>query len=275
MEGNNKKKKRAAAFIVAVVIFILLLALCVVFVCRNVFTKPVLPESTGTVTTAAADTEATTAGSSETAQESETVPAVPQKPENPIDFSKQMEINNEIYAWIRIPNTNVDYPVLQSNEDDLFYLRRDLNRYYWIPGSLFTQSINSLDFSDPVTVIYGHNMTEDGTMFATLHYFEDENFFRSNEYLYIYTPGHILTYRIISAYKYDTRHIMNSFDFKNEEVRRSYFDYVLNPMTFPMNVREGAELKIDDKLLILSTCMSTSAARYLVNSVLISDELTK
>ena len=197
-------------------------------------------------------------------------------PENPINFSEQVQINDDIYAWISIPNTNVEYPILQSDEDDLFYLRRGLNKKYDLGGVIFTQSLNHKEFNDPVTVVYGHNMVGYGDdMFCELHKFENEKFFAENEYFYIYTPAHIMKYYVVSAFKYDDRHIMNSYNFDDPADVREFFDSVLNPTMIPMNVREGAELKDDDKLVVLSTCMSTSSHRYLVCGVLVEDTRTK
>ncbi|MFR7671507.1 MAG: hypothetical protein ACLU0O_13235 [Collinsella sp.] len=59
-------------------------------------------------------------------------------------------------------------------------------------------------------MIYGH---VNGGVFHNLHNFEDADFFNENGEFYIYTPGHILTYKIVSAYQYDDRHILNSFNF--------------------------------------------------------------
>ncbi|MBQ8027760.1 MAG: class B sortase, partial [Clostridia bacterium] len=138
-------------------------------------------------------------------------------------------------------------------------------------GMIYTQSCNSLDFSDPVTVVYGHNMRST-TMFSTLHYFEDASFFESHDTFYIYTTDRVLTYKIVSAYKYDNRHIMNSFDFSDPEVLRSYQQYTLSPLTTLSNVRSGITLDENSKLVVLSTCMSNDkSSRYLVNGVLVSD----
>lgn len=268
---NNNKKKRKIAFIISIIIFIIVLLLSFVLVYRytslhNLIHIPFL-DSRAQYSLPRDTTETTETGSS--------VPTGPNLPDNPIDFLEQTQINNEIYAWIYIPNTTVDYPILQSFEDDLYYLRRDVDRNYSLPGVLFTQSCNRRNFSDPVTVVYGHNMTDENIMFASLHYFENKEFFDENEFFYVYTPGHILTYRIVSAYQYDERHIMNQFNFHDEKVRREYFDYVMNPTSLVRNVREGVTLSTDDKLLILSTCMETNASRYLVNGVLIKDENTK
>ena len=197
--------------------------------------------------------------------------------DNPVEFGKLQAINDEIYAWIYVPNTRVNYPVAQSRVDDEFYLHRDYNKNYLFAGTIFSESCNKLDFSDPVTVLYGHNMYEsEGTMFTTLHFFENSEFFNDNEYFYIYMPGHILKYRIVSAFKYDNRHIMNSFDFSEDKVVKEFFDTVSNPDSLLKNVREEAKLKEGDKLLILSTCVSgDKSSRFLVNGVLIEDERTK
>lgn len=208
--------------------------------------------------------------------EAEPASEEPELPANPIDFPTLKADHPDIYAWVRVPDTNVDYPVLQSSVDDNYYLRRDLDGNYSLYGSVFTQSMNSTDFTDPVTVIYGHN-TVDGTFFTDLHKFEDEEFFDSHDTFYIYMPGHVLTYRIVSAYRYDDRHILNSFDFSNEEVRREYFDYVVSPLSMVMNVREGSTLDLDDRIVQLSTCPtegSASGNRYLVTGVLVDDQAT-
>jgi sortase B len=196
--------------------------------------------------------------------------------ENPIDFATLQDENPDIYAWITIPGTNVDYAILQSSIDDNYYLRRDEYGNDAEYGALFTQSRNALDFSDPVTVVYGHCAADDA-YFATLHYFENEDFFDSYQTMYVYTPTHCYTYQVIAAYQYDDRHILNSYDFSNESVRLSYFESVLNPESVLSNVREGVELNAESKLLQLSTCMSTyivSNTRYIVTGVLVSEQVT-
>jgi len=197
-------------------------------------------------------------------------------PANPIDFAALQAENPDVYAWITIPGTNVDYPVAQSQVDDNYYLRRNLDGEFSEYGTVYSQSMNATDFSDPVTVLYGHNSI-DGMMFGTLHRFEDKTFFDEHEEMYIYTPGHILTYRIISAYRYDDRHILNSFNMSDVDVRQQYFNFVLAPTSMVVNVREGATLSVDDKIVQLSTCPtegSASGNRYIVTGVLVDDQQT-
>lgn len=191
--------------------------------------------------------------------------------QSPIDLPALQEINSDVYAWLRIPGTYVDYPVAQSVIEDNYYLHRSIYKKYLFAGMIYSQSCNSRDFSDPVTVIYGHNM-RNGTMFSSLHYFEKPDFFEEHEVFYIYTIDRVLTYHIIAAYKYDNRHIMNAFDFSDPEVLKNYQEFVLNPVSTLRNVREGVILNKDSKLVVLSTCTGNDkGSRYLVTGVLVND----
>ena len=192
--------------------------------------------------------------------------------ENPIDFVSLKQENPDIYAWVYVPGTDVNLPVLQSATNDFLYLDGE----YAVEGAIYTEMANSTDFTDPVTVLYGHNL-QNGTMFSTLHYFENEDFFNEHDTLSIYTPGHVLTYRVVSAYLYDDRHILNSYDLSNPTVRQEYFDFVMHPDSLLVNTRSDTELSIDDKIVQLSTCMSDTnhtTSRYIVTGVLIDDQPT-
>ncbi len=197
-------------------------------------------------------------------------------PDNPIDFKALQKENIDIYAWLYIPNTGINLPVLQNAFDDSYYLSHDAHREENQLGAVYSQIANKKDFSDPVTVLYGH----DGeAQFKNLHYFEDEKFFEENDKMYVYTTGHIYTYRIISAYKSDNRHILNTYDFTKEDVLKGYFESILNPDSLLVNVREGVTLDPKkDKIVQMSTCMLDEfhgSSRYIVTGVLIDDQPTK
>ena len=196
-------------------------------------------------------------------------------PQNPIDFNELQKKNEDIYAWITIENTQVDYPIVQAyEEDDGFYLNHNINKQYDINGSIYTERANSLDFSDSNTVIYGHNML-DGSMFQNLHKFRDKKFFDENKYIYIYTKGHILKYEIFAAYKSDNRHILNSYDFTKDGVFKEYLKKAQNPPSLEVN-RRDLNLSENDKIITLSTCIGNETQyRYLVQGVLINDTITK
>ena len=179
-----------------------------------------------------------------------------------------------VYAWLYVPNTNVNLPVLQRPGDDFFYLDHDRYGEPAVEGAVFSQMANATDFSDPVTVLYGHNIVNDA-MFATLHAYEDPAFFADNPELYVYLPDRILAYEVVAAYEYDDRHILNSFDFSDPAVRTGYFASVLAPDDPKANVRDGAQLDADDRIVQLSTCRSaltSDPVRYIVTAVLVGEK---
>ena len=102
-----------------------------------------------------------------------------------IDFAELSSINPDIYAWIRIPDTQIDYPVLQREEDDTYYLRHNSSGRYAFAGSIYTEEANSRDFKDPMTVLYGHNM-RDGSMFQNLHFLRIKHFCGTSGIFYLF-----------------------------------------------------------------------------------------
>ena len=253
-EDNKKKKVRL------IIIFLITFALifCGVYFGIQLYNKQVNEIPT--------DTTAPT-----------TVSQTVQKVENPIDFASLQAANSDIYAYIKIDDTNVDYPIVQSATDDEFYLRHTAEDKSWsASGAVYTESANTKTFNDRVTVIYGHNGYGD-TFFTTLHRFEKEDFFNNHPYFYIYTPEKKLTYQIISAFKYDDRHIMNSFNFADTVEFLEFEQYLLNPSSALKNVRTelDKELDEDSKIVVLSTCITNQkSSRYLVCGVLVKDEQT-
>lgn len=195
--------------------------------------------------------------------------------ENPINFAELQAQNPDICAWIKIPGMVIDYPILQSAEDakEDYYLDHNEKRKSTAAGAIYIQKVNKKDFSDPNTLIYGHNMLN-GSMFATLKKFRNAAFFEENQYINIYTPGHILTYHIFSAFVYDSRHIWYSFNYFDEQGYASFLEQSLNPKSMVKNVRAGVSVTTDDQIITLSTCTGNDAERYLVEGVLVSDQRT-
>lgn len=190
----------------------------------------------------------------------------------PIDFATLQSKNPEIYAWIRIPGTVIDYPIAQSETDNAYYLDHDAEKEENAAGAIFTEDYNSKTFEDPNTVIYGHGMTN-GTMFNGLHQYMDRSFFDENREIIIYMPDQILHYKIFAAYLYDNRHLMQSINFNNKDIFQAYLDNVFNIRDMQASVDTSMKVTADDKVITLSTCYGgMSDKRYLVQAVLESKE---
>lgn len=197
---------------------------------------------------------------------------LPKKIEIPIDFQVLWETNEDVYAWIEIPGTDIAYPVLQHPSDDSYYLDHTIDHDGGLPGSIYSESINKKDFSEFIHILYGHNMKM-GTMFAQLHKFKEDTFFDENDTIIIYTPKHIYTYKIFAAIVNDDRHIMYSYDFATEEGKQSFLTDIYKNKDTRNQYRAGIAVTPEDQILVLSTCVGgESDRRYLVTGVLVDEK---
>lgn len=192
-------------------------------------------------------------------------------PPKNLDWDALHEECGDIYAWIYVPDTDVDYPVLQHPTDDSYYLNYNMDGSKGFPGCIYTEKITSRDFSDVHTVIYGHNL-KTGLMFTTLHNFEDEELFAQDHYIYIYTEDYVYVYEIFAAYEYSSLHLLLNFDFDNEYVYQDFLDSIYEADGRAANVKEEIAVTTEDQILTLSTCTkdSSESLRYLVTGVLLN-----
>ena len=192
-------------------------------------------------------------------------------PEKNIDFEElHATISEDIYAWIYIPNTHVDYPIFQDPVDNTYYLTHNVDGSEGYPGCIYTENYNSKDFSDPHTVIYGHNM-RDTTMFSDLHLYEDQAFFDNHRYVFIYTEdGQTLVYKIFAAYQTNNSHQLLNFDFSDPQTLLEYLQNTPLRMQEPCIYDDTTEFSEDDQILTLSTCVIQERQfhlRYLVQAL--------
>jgi len=190
-----------------------------------------------------------------------------------IDFATlQTQKNAHIYAWISVPGAKIDYPVLRHPTDNSYYLNHNLNGSEGLPGCIFTENYNSKNWNDPVTVLYGHDMRKNNTMFHPLHQFETQSFFDQNQYFYIYTPEKTLKYLIFAAYVHSSEHLLSSHNFSNKDTFDAFFGTILAAGNNGANhVRDGVTISSDSKIVVLSTCIKNKPNnRYLIFGVLVN-----
>lgn len=193
-------------------------------------------------------------------------------PELKLDWEELSETNEDIYAWIYIPETKVNYPILQHPTDDNYYLDRNLDHSKGLPGCIYTQSFNTKEFTDENTVLYGHNM-KNGTMFKTLHYYEGSEFFEANRYIYVYTPETVFVYEIYAACEFSNAHLLYSYDFTVEEGIEAFLTDLADARGMNNHVMEELELPEEKHLITLSTCISNKPNnRWLVVGVLLGEK---
>lgn len=193
-------------------------------------------------------------------------------PRKNLDWESLHRVNPDIYAWICIPGTDVDYPLLQHPTDNGYYLRYNMDGTRGYPGCIYTEKENKKDFTDFNTVIYGHNM-RDQTMFATLHNYEKGEFFANNPYIYVYTENQVLVYEIFAAWPADDAHILKTNDFSTEKGRAAYLEEILKTYETCGNMRNDVAVTTDSHMLTLSTCIRRQKHnRFLVQAILINED---
>ena len=193
---------------------------------------------------------------------------------SPIDFEKATEENRDIYAWIKIPGLEVDYPVLRKPGDDDYYLRRNLRGKYSVAGCLYTQAkYNGDDFSDRVTIIYGHNMT-DGSMFGMLEdTYSNSRDFEKHSDITVYLPKEEKHYTVVAAVPYSNVHIMEQFNrFEIDEDVLNFEKFICDSKETKAVYNRQWVPNRKDKLLILATCQKSDYnRRYILVAKLIED----
>ncbi len=109
------------------------------------------------------------------------------KAESGPTFDELRQMNQDVIAWITVDGTNVDYPVLQA-DNNLTYMNKDFNGDFSLGGSIFMDFRNKPDFSENYSLIYGHNMDKH-LMFGDLALFKDKKFFAENKDATLMIPG--------------------------------------------------------------------------------------
>lgn len=176
--------------------------------------------------------------------------------------------NTDIVAYISIAGTNVRNVVVQGADND-FYLHRDIFGAHNANGSLFLDYRNAADFTDPNTIIYGHNMNN-GTMFHNLRYYVNsgaETFFEAHSYITIMVENEVLVYEIFSAFI--TR---VDFNYIQTEFADDQFAQLIAELNRRNTLRTDRYAREDDRVLLLSTCTNISRdTRIVVAGRLVSE----
>lgn len=183
-----------------------------------------------------------------------------------IDFDRLHEISQDAIAWLYCPGTQINNVIAQSDDND-YYLRRLLNGSEANCGTLFADYRNGSDFSNEITLIYGHNM-KNGTMFASLMDYRDPGYYEEHPVMYLYTPGKRYCLELIAGYTTDINDIVFEVPASKSD-REAILAYADKASSFVSGVKVAPE----DRLVILSTCSyAYDDARYVVIGRLIEEK---
>ncbi|MBQ7328495.1 MAG: class B sortase [Oscillospiraceae bacterium] len=187
------------------------------------------------------------------------------------EYAAVYQLNPDMAGWINIPNTILNYPVVQTPGESDYYLHRDFYDKNSRHGTIFAHNNADLQTPSDIVTLYGHNMN-DGSMFASLHSYTSKEYYDKNPYIYFDTLYEHRTYQIISAFEIDIT--KSDFDYHNyvDTNAFSFQNYIDNCKKLSL-YDTGASAKYGDKLLALSTCDNDYAdddVRFVIVAKLVS-----
>ncbi len=178
------------------------------------------------------------------------------------EFADLYKQNSDLIGWIRVPNTPIDYPVMQT-DDNKYYLYRDFNKNDTKEGSIIADcKIKFTETSHPAnTILYGHNIAN-GTYFAKVTNYNPTkygslDFYKENPVVYFDTLYEKGAYKVFAGMFVNTQEkdgevfsYYKQRTIKNEEEFYTYLEKILDRSMFYTDV----DLQYGDELLTLSTC---------------------
>ena len=156
-------------------------------------------------------------------------------------------INSDYKMWIQIENTNINYPVVQSSDND-YYLKHNFRKESNISGTVFVESANDID-NDKNIILYGHNM-RNGTMFNNITNYKEESFFNEDNKINIIMNNTLYEYEVFSVYVKNVSEVNLAIGFANED---EFINYAYNEADESL-YKKDVDFSAEDNLITLVTC---------------------
>lgn len=174
----------------------------------------------------------------------------------------------DVAGWLYFENESISYPVLYSGDNEK-YLRTAYTGKTANAGAIFLDGENTRDFSDPHTLIYGHNM-KNLSMFGRLRYYRtDRDYYEGHKYFQIFTGGYIYRYEIFAYGQVsadDSIYYVYGADPGNDKLRA-----LLKELKGMAPQGSSAEPGVNDHLITLSTCTGDGDVRMIVSAVRVDE----
>ena len=169
-----------------------------------------------------------------------------------VDIRELKRQNNDTVGWINVNNTNINYPFVQTSDND-YYLEHSFDNSYNEAGWLFLDYRNSSDFSNRNNIIYGHSRL-DKTMFGSLSKVLKSSWYnnKDNHIIRLSLEDENTLWQIFSVYKIKTETYYITTDFSNDNEYLDFLNTIKNRSLYDFQ----SNLSKDDKILTLSTCYS-------------------
>ena len=186
-----------------------------------------------------------------------------------VDFSELLKRNSDTVGWINVNNTNINYPVVQKNNND-DYLHKAFDGSKNQAGWIFADYRNDMENFDKNTIIYGHSRLNK-TMFGSLFNVLNESWYSNkyNQIIRFSTPTENTMWQVFSVYKIDLESYYLQVDFDNDSQYLEFLNTLKSRSKYDFNV----SLNENDKIITLSTCSDAAGTgRIVLHAKLIKKE---
>ena len=169
-----------------------------------------------------------------------------------VDFNELEKKNSDTVAWINVNNTNINYPIVQTNNND-YYLNRSYDKTWNDAGWVFMDYRNNNNLNDKNTIIYAHSRL-DKTMFGSLSKVLKNDWYKNkdNHIIKMSTPTENSLWQIFSVYKIEEETYYITTDFENDNTYMEFLNTIKDRSKYNFNVT----LNSSDSIITLSTCYS-------------------
>lgn len=165
--------------------------------------------------------------------------------------------NEDMSAWIQIPGTNIDYPVMWTPEDEEYYLYRDFDGSDNKNGCLILDTDSCLDPLTTNLIIHGHNM-KSGAMFGRLTDYQEEAFWQEHKEIILYTEECQRNYEVIAVFRSQvfrkSENVFKFYQFFQADTQEE-FDNFYNNIKEMSLYDTGVTAMFGDHFITLSTCV--------------------
>lgn len=183
-----------------------------------------------------------------------------------ISFEALHEVNKDIVAWIVVDGTNINYPVVQTNNND-YYLNHDITGNLKGSGWIFMDYRNDI-INDNNIIIYGHNLLNKTAFGSVSNIFTKDWLESDNHKIMIITDNYKYIYEVFSIYYIEPEVYYLQTNFYNDNEYLSFLEVLKNRSNYNFNVN----LSNSDKIITLSTCTDDNRGRKVIHAKLVSSK---
>ena len=262
----NSKTNNTEIWLIILIIFVIVASLSSVIIAVAIENKSTSKVSIKEVTTSIPVTSTPNPTSNINTTETP-IPTATPIPEIPMHIKSYIQKNSDTIGYINIEGTVINYPVMYSGDNE-FYLHNDFNKQHSYYGAIFMDYRCDV-YNMPKTrnvILYGHRM-RDGSMFRSLVYYFEKDFFDGHKIIQFDTLACKMQWEVFSIYESHIDFYYIKTEFENDDSWLEFINYCQELSLYKTDI----ELEKDDIVLTLSTCSTDKNHRVVVMARLIED----